>query len=475
MAPSKILFCSLLITLAGLITSYAKKPNVLFIVSDDLASSAMNSAITPHLDALAKEGITFIRNYSQYPACGPSRNSFLTGLRPDKVGGGSWTPFRDHAPDAVTLPQLFRQNGYFTASIGKIFHVSYWDDQLPTKGWRLCDDKSWDYRINCLHASAGATGNPPFARIGKKYELPGLSGLIDFAMMAFESDLEQEDGQATQEAIRQMELNQNQPFFIGVGYRRPHAPFVAPEKYFWPYPEEQITLPPTGDRSDVPEFAFNAKTPHYGDPEAMKQLKRAYLASVSFLDAQVGQLIQALKDNDLYENTVIVFLSDHGFQLGERGDWHKNTAFEESLRCPLIIKLPSQNTINGPNEELVQLVDLYPTLIEYCGLPSPSQALDGQSLLPLLQGNPQAWKSRPAFSQVERNIDDETRGVAYSVTDGRYRYSEYWTMQAPYEILAKELYDLEKDPVSEVNLATLGKHTEVIQTLSQLIAEYKQN
>ena len=361
-----------------------ERMNVLFIVSDDLCNSAAAMATTPHLDRLASMGMTFDQAYCQYPVCCPSRNSFLSGLHPEKIGA-RWEPLRDVAPDITTLPQLFRENGYYTASIGKVFHVDGWDLRWPDDEWLYDDPKSWDFRINCPPANQGPRRMPPFPRKGIRLEWPGHSGPIDYGMISFEPDLAQDDGQATQEAIRQLDLNLDKPFFLAVGYRRPHAPFVAPEVYFWPYPLNTMQLPDPGDRSDVADLAFTVIPPNYGDPEAMKKMKMCYLASVSFLDSQVGRLLQSLEEHGLMEKTIIIFFSDHGFQLGEHGEWHKNTLFEESARAPLIIRIPGVTTPGAVSDALVELVDLYPTLKEYCDLPDPSQELTGRSIMSLLK------------------------------------------------------------------------------------------
>lgn len=449
-----------------------ERMNVLFIISDDLCNNGAMEAATPNLDRLAGMGMSFNRAYCQYPACCPSRNSFLSGLRSNALDA-RWEPLRKLAPNVTTLPQLFRENGYYTASIGKVFHVDGWDMRWPDEGWTYGDEKSWDFRINCPPANQGPSRMPPFPRKGIRLEWPGHSGPIDYGMISFESDLAQDDGQATQEAIRQLDLDLEKPFFLAVGYRRPHAPFVAPEAYFWPYPLHTMRLPDPGDRSDVTDLAFNVKPLNYGDPEAMKKMKMCYLASVSFLDSQVGRLLQSLEDHRMMDSTIVIFFSDHGFQLGEHGEWHKNNLFEESARSPLIIRIPGVTRDGTGSDVPVELVDIYPTLQEFCSLPDPNQELAGRSLLPVLKDPDATLPDKPAFTQVRRRISETESAMGYSVRWKKYRYNEWWTTGGKPERIAAELYDLDADPDSEVNMAEDASYEPVLKELAQMIAAYR--
>jgi uncharacterized sulfatase len=417
-------------------------------------------------------GVTFNQAYCQYPVCCPSRNSFLSGLGSNELGG-KWAPLRDLAPNVTTLPQLFRENGYYTASIGKVFHVDGWDKRWPDEGWEYDDERSWDFRINCPPANQGERRMPPFPRKGIRLTWPGHSGPIDYGMISFESDLAQDDGQATQEAIRQLDLNLDKPFFLAVGYRRPHAPFIAPEAYFWPYPLNTMQIPDPGDRTDVTELAFNVIPANYGDPEAMKKMKMCYMASVSFLDSQVGRLLQSLEEHGMMDKTIIIFFSDHGFQLGEHGNWHKNTLFEESARVPLIVRIPGVSTPGSVSNALVELVDLYPTLQEYCNLPNPNQNLAGRSLMPLLKDPDLKMEEKPAYTIVRRTLSDKREAMGYSVRYKTYRYNEWWAIGEESELIATELYDLEKDPSSEVNESEDAEYKSIREELSNLIETYR--
>lgn len=475
MSPRLIAALRLLLALCSLalsLTSAHGRPNVLFIVSDDLNMEVgcygAERGVTPNLDQLASEGIRFDRAYCQYPVCNPSRNSFLSGLRPNETGlPEKWASLRSLIPGVTTLPQLFRENGYYTASIGKVFHIAGWDSRWPDETWELDDDRSWDFRINCPPANQGPERKPPFPRKGIRYDWNGLNGPIDYGMASFEDDLAQDDGQATQEAIRQLDLiaRDDRPFFLAVGYRRPHAPFVAPEKYFWPYPLDTIALPDPGDRSDVTDLAFAIWPENHGDPDGVRQLKRCYLASVSFLDSQVGRLLQSLKDHGFAANTIVVFVSDHGFHLGEHGNWHKFTLFEESARVPLIMRVPG---VSEPSvrQEFVELIDLFPTLQELCGLPAPSQKLSGSSFVPLLMNRPDDWEKDAAITQVRRGRGDEPSAMGYSIRTADFRYNEWWTEEASPRLLAKELYDLANDPEEEFNQASESRFAPHVEALS---------
>ncbi len=452
--------------------------NVLLIVSDDLNDElgcyGSERAVTPHLDRLARMSLRFDRAYAQYPVCVQSRNSFLSGLRFSRDGlQPKWENLRQMVPHVTTLPQLFREQGYYTASVGKVFHVDGWDARWPDDGWEYCDELSWDFRINCPPANQGAARKPPFPREGKTLKWPGHSGAIDYGMISYEDDLYHDDGQATQEAIRQLDRHHTQPFFLAVGYRRPHAPFVAPEKYFAPYPLNSIQLPPPGDRSDVPEIAFATTPPNYGEPEQMKLMKMCYLASVSFLDSQVGRLLRALEERGLLENTIIVFMSDHGFSLGEHGDWHKFTLFEKSARVPLIIRVPGVTRANSKSSQLVELVDLYPTLMDLCGLAGPNQTLHGQSLVPILHAPGTELDHDPALTIVVRGPKTAPTAVGYSLRTPRYRYNEWWSTDLPAQLLASELYDHQTDPEEEFNLAANKDMQPVRKALSQEMTQYR--
>lgn len=455
----------------------APRLNVLLIMADDLNTQAPGFggglAKTPHLDELAERSVHFSRAYCQYPVCNPSRNSMLTGLRPDTTRiYGNNANIRSTLPDVVTLPQQFKAHGYFTAEISKIFHVSQWDAPVPTeKSWPQDDARSWDYRFNTKPTNEGASGarldlpgnpdienkDPNAAFSGQEVESESENPLVpppgglNYRLKARGDDADQDDGAAAREAVRLLEQNRQKPFFISVGFRRPHAAWVAPKEYFDLYPLESLTLPPATSREGVPRAAFNNAVPHYGaKPEDMKHLLQAYLATTSFLDEQVGLVINAVDRLGLARNTIIVFASDHGFQLGEHGVWHKGMLWEESLRTPLLICAPGAGGNGGPVKSPVEFVDIMPTLLDLCGLAAPP-ALEGVSLRPLLNEPTREWK-RPAFSQVTRRVttgDGFKRVMGRSVATERWRYNEWDEGRE-----GTELYDLQNDPGQTRNLAT---------------------
>jgi uncharacterized sulfatase len=378
------------------------RPNVLFIVADDLCThvGAYGDKVvqTPHFDALAARGVRFDRAYAQYPVCNPSRISFLSGLRPDTTRiYGNDVALRTNLPDAVTMPQRFHENGYFTASISKIFHVSQWDPRRPEDKpgtWKLDDARSWDFRINTKPSERGTKGDRLHLA-----GAPAPNDQLNYRLIA-EGDDDQDDGQAVRDAIALLEVKRDQPFFIGVGFRRPHAAWIAPKKYFDRYPLASLRLPDPGSRAGVPLLALTNSEPNYGAPEEMLKMLQAYYASTTFMDAQLGRLLAALERTGHAANTIIVMIGDHGWHLGEHGLWHKGTLFEESARAPLLIVAPGTKGNGRASPRIVEFVDLFPTLADLCGVPAPAR-LAGMSLRPLLE-NPTAPRDRPAFTQVLR-------------------------------------------------------------------------
>ncbi len=415
------------------------RPNVLFIVADDLRANYGDAiAHTPNLKRLAQRGVTFNRAYAQYPVCNPSRVSFLTGLRPETTGIlGNGTYFRTKHPDLVTLPQLFKQSGYFTASLGKIFHRGLTMEDAKTD-W--ADEKSWSHIRIYQSTEAGMKGE------GRR--LMGDEAKWCHWLAAEGTDEDQPDGMIAAEAIKLINEKRGEPWFIGAGFHKPHDPFIAPKKYFDMYPVGKIPLatdPPIDGktRSAEVELAIpNAygRFANFTDRER-REFKRAYLAGVSFTDAQVGKLLDALDQNNLWNHTVVVFIGDHGYHLGERGWWNKNTLFELSARAPLIIAAPGVKK-SATASGIVELLDLYPTLIEFAGLAAPHK-LEGVSLKALLQ-NPKAKGKDAAFTVVNR----EGNRLGRTVRTDRWRYTE-WEGGAS----GVELYDHQRDQGEYHNLA----------------------
>jgi len=434
--------------------SARERLNVLFIASDDMNNDlgcyGHPIVKSPNLDTLAASGVRFDRAYCQYPVCGPSRASLLTGLRPDstKIFENNIS-VRDTMPDVVTLPQLFRNNGWHSTRAGKMYHMDV-PGSVGTDKWD--DPPSWDVAIS-----------PP----GKEQHTVGDVRIIANAKggrwerIAFKGEgKDQADERATEIAIETMTKQKGSAWFMGLGYLRPHVPHVAPERFFDLYPMSQIhpVVNPPGDRDDIPlasEIAINTRANDMGMNEAdKKEAIRAYYASVSYMDWQVGRVLDALEKSNQRHKTIVVFWGDHGWHLGEHHRWHKRSLFEESMRAPLIISAPGRKGNGKGCRSLVEFVDIYPTLAELGGLQAPAN-LEGQSLRPLLDNPSRAWKSA-AFSVVTA-----PNGIVgrCAVTD-RHRYIQ-WTGPHPDE----ELYDHKSDPREYTNLARLAQHAPLLEKM----------
>ncbi|MCU0913448.1 MAG: sulfatase [Planctomycetes bacterium] len=408
-----------------------RRRNVLFIAVDDLkpvlGCYGHPMVRTPNVDRLAARGMRFERAYCQYPVCNPSRSSLLTGLRPDSTGIlDNTTPFRSRLPEVVTLPQRFREAGYFTARLGKIFHG----------GEPFDDPKAWDTTFDGRVTKTG--------RQGEGRNLTG--GQVKWCQWtaAEGGDEDQPDGQLAREAVRLLEQDRRKPFFLGLGFHKPHDPFVAPKPYFDLYSLERLE-PPTvpADASPLHPQAiaspWKAAFDRFTDRER-REFLRAYYAGVSFLDAQVGKVLQALDRSGRARDTVVLLFGDHGYHLGEQGWWNKNTLFEHSARAPLLVVVPGETTAGASCGRFVEFVDFYPTLIDLCGLTAPAQ-LEGRSFRPLLRQPEVAWKEA-AFTQVQRGT-----AAGRTVRTDRWRYVEWDDGRQ-----GVELYDHQTDPGEYHNL-----------------------
>lgn len=418
----------------------APKKNVLMIAVDDLNNDlgTYGHALvqSPNIDRLAQRGVRFDRAYCQFPLCSPSRTSLLTGLRPDSTKVYELkTHFRTTVPDVVTLPQHFKNNGYFTARVGKLYHYGV-PGEIGTNG--LDDAPSWN------------TVRNPKGRDKAEEDLltnytpkRGLGSSLSF-LAAEGTDEEQTDGMVATEAIQLMEQNADKPFFLAVGFYRPHCPYIAPKKYFDLYPQDKIKLPAhsPGDTSQYSREAFYTYPFNWGLTEDQRrETIQAYFASITFMDAQLGRVMDALERLGLAENTIIVFWSDHGYLLSEHGQWMKQSLFEESARVPMIVAAPGAKGNGTASPRTVELLDIYPTLTDWCGLSTPTHVA-GNSLVPLLHKPRQTW-DHPAITQVMRNT-----GMGRSIRTERWRYSVWQNGQG-----AEELYDHDVDPYELKNLA----------------------
>jgi len=468
-----------------------RPPNVLFIVADDLNTTIGcygGNIITPHLDALALSGLLFSRAYCQESVCGPSRNSVLSGLRPDTDrerigrGNGAGPALRNLKPGAVTLPELFKRNGYHTVSIGKVYHHGEFETGGPVGPRMPRDELSWSdepwyhgtpyqqwyeqesFDLTEQTRALPATERPRIIR-GLPYEA------------SQQSDDVYADGQIANQAIVTLRRIKDRPFFIAVGFRRPHLPFNCPKKYWDLYPESKFGLPENYyPPRNVPEVALhNAyELRSYSDipasgaiPERHTQnLVRGYKAAASYMDAQFGRVMAELEKLGLTENTLVVFWSDHGYHTGENGLWTKMTNFEIATRVPLIVCMPNQPTRGEKTAALVELVDLYPTLTELCEIKAPDY-LEGKSFASLLRNPELPWKEA-VYSQFQRGLDSRERRpdrpLGRSMATALYRYTEWRTQEG--ESVGTELYDLERDPQNNVNLAVLAEYDELVQRLS---------
>lgn len=459
--------CALFLLDAASTTVAAEKAppklNVLFIAVDDLNNHLGcygNPMVqSPNIDRLARRAMRFDQAYCQFPLCSPSRVSLMTGLRPDatKIYDLQKDFRKTSLPDVVTLPQLFKLNGYFSARVGKIFHYGV-PGQIGTSG--LDDPQSWDKFIN----PRGRDKDEEAKVTNLNENNPGLGA----ALAWYESegrDEEYTDGKLAEETIKLLEENKDKPFFIGAGFYRPHVPWIVPKKYFELYPVEKISLPPfpANDRADKPAVAFHVKPPNYGKtPEQLRMAKRAYYASVTFVDAQIGKVLDALDRLQLADRTIVVLWGDHGWHLGEHGLWQKMSLYEESARVPLLIFVPGLKAPGQSSARIVETIDIYPTLADYAGLAAPKN-LAGKSLRPLLE-SPRAEWPRPAFTQVTRGNGQNGIIMGYTVRTEKWRYTEWDEAKK-----GMELYDHERDAEEHINLANDSKHDKVVEEMKGLI------
>lgn len=422
------------------------RPNVLFIAADDLnhcfSTYGHPLVRTPNLDEIARRGVRFDRAYCQFPLCSPSRTSIMTGLAPDATGVYDLkTHFRERLPGVVTLGQTFQKHGYFVARVGKIYHYGN-PGQIGTNG--LDDAPTWNQRVNPI--GVDKTKEEPL--IINHTPGRGLGSAVCFHSSSA-PDEEHTDGKVAAETIRLMEEHRGEPWFLGAGFYKPHCPYIAPSKYFDMLPLEKVKLVPfeEWEMKIAPPWAYFTNPAHWGMTEKQRlEGMRAYYAAILFLDAQVGKLLAALRRLGLEQNTTILFWSDHGYGLGEHGQWMKQTVFEYAARSPMMMcgaGVPARGRVCG---RTVEFLDMYPTLADLCGLTEVPAGLHGKSLRPLLE-NPGAPWDRPAVTQVHRaRKPDPVRG--YSLRTERYRYT-MWDGGREGE----ELYDYAKDPRELKNLA----------------------
>lgn len=475
----KVLYiiCSLLLPLSAV-----SQPNILLIVADDLNTQIGPyndlEAHTPNLDRLAQQGVKFTRAYAQYPVCGPSRASFMSGLYPETNGvlhnGYKLGSYKVETPELAnhpTMAEFFRNHGYYTARVSKIFHMG-----VPggiERGEVGSDvPESWDYAHNVMGPETMSRGtiellSPKNNHYGSNFSRMILPDEYEATQTDYVATsqaiaiLENRTGKIPEGATNRVKFKKDQPFFLAVGLVRPHVPLIAPENCFEPYPQESIQLPEISGLNNVPEEALRLRNQHiWGmSEEQQRQTISAYLASVRFMDQQVGRLLDALDRSGARENTIVVFISDHGFNLGEHDCWAKTSLWEESTQVPMIISAPGFKSTHGnASKSISELIDLYPTLAELAGLQDSIPAiLQGQSLVRQLRNVEDISADRYAYT-VTRGGKDA------AITGARWKYTRWQTEEVQFE---EELYDHESDPHELINLVNDSEHAQELQVMRQ--------
>ncbi|MBL9186876.1 MAG: sulfatase [Opitutaceae bacterium] len=478
--------CALFATLAAFA---ADRPNILFVAVDDLrpefGAYGASYIKSPNLDRIAREGITFNRAYCQQAVCSPSRASLMTGARPDTTK--VWdlvTHFRTALPHVVTLGQHFKNHGYFVQGMGKIYHGGYDDAPTWSVPWQQPRGQAYGLPENlALNQRQFATADATDAakkKNGKKQKAPTVPGSRG---PAFEgADVPDDtfaDGQTAKLAITALGeiARKKDPFFLAVGFVKPHLPFVAPKKYWDLYDPAKIQLAPNKFRpKDAPDYAVQAggeMRAYHGIPagaipdDLARQLKHGYYAAISYMDAQLGRVLDELDRLDLRKNTIVIVWGDHGWKLGEHDAWCKHTNTENDTNSPLLLSVPGQKHTGAKTNGLVEFVDIYPTLAEFAGLPLPSH-LEGLSFKPLIENPARAWK-QAAFSQYPRtNAGQQLMG--YAMRTERHRFVVWVHRNDHAKIDAIELYDHQTDPQENQNLAQRPDHAALVE---KLLAQWK--
>ncbi len=414
---------------------------------------------TPNLDALAEEGLRFTRAYCQGTYCGPSRASFLSGYYPHalKMLGYRWP--KERVGDRATWPRHFKDAGWHTARVGKVFHMGVPGD--IEKGADGADDPdSWSERHNCAGPEWRAPGSGQTLEGNPDRTRPVVGGNTFVAVEAEGDDLIHADGRAAAKACELLErfAQEERPFFLAVGFVRPHVPFVAPAADFEPYPWEAMPLPPKlpGDQDDIPPRGINYKTSQnmQMDLEQQRRAVSAYFASVAYMDRQAGKVLERLEQLDLADDTIVVFTSDHGYHLGEHDFWAKVSLLEESARVPLLLRVPGRGE-GSTSASLVELLDLFPTVARLAGLPVPER-LQGEDLTSLLDD---------ATSSV-RDAAFSANGKGFLLRTDRWAYIQYGEQAQQ----GRQLYDMHADPAQLTNLAEDPGHAEVVASFTARMA-----
>lgn len=450
----------------------AKKPNVMFIVCDDLNTHVSTSGYphisTPAFDSLAVDGMTFRRAYCQYPVCGPSRASFLHGLYPQSTGVlDNKSDIRDVRPGTVSMPQRFKDSGYWTGAVGKVFHNEKmdhgevaWDQVLRFENDEMPMVTPLREKFEAEHGSVTEGKSRklwrefyPTIATQTKNQKPGYgpTGL---------TDEQHKDGKNAKQISKWLaeKPNGDKPFFMACGIQKPHGPFLAPDKYFEMYPKADLKFTPASLEfwKTVPKIAqtkryegFDFEFGVENDP-LRREYMQAYHACISFIDAQIGIVLKSLKASGQWDDTIVVLTSDHGYLLGEKFMWGKVMLFETCDRVPLVIRVPGQTKPGSTSNGLVELIDLFPTLAECCQIEPPPE-LQGRSLVPMFR-DPTAVGKDLAYTVVTRGKD-----LGKAIRTERYHYTQWPT--------GEELYDLREDPREDTNLADSQRHAETVEMM----------
>lgn len=468
-APS---FCWMLICVCQ--AHAADKPmNVLFIISDDLTATALSCygntvCQTPHIDAIAAKGTRFTRAYCQGTYCGPSRASFMSGYYPHATGSLGYSSPRPKIGDRATWSQHFKNNGYYAARVSKIYHmgvpggVEVGMNTKKYKDYNGADDElSWTERFNSPGPEWKAAGDGETLEGNPDGKRPVVGGNTFVVVEADGDDVVHSDGMTAAKAVELISGHQakhgDKPFWLGVGFVRPHVPFVAPRSYYPPFkPYNKMQLPEKvdGDWDDIPKPGINYKTSKNMKMDLRKQKKAVggYYASVAFMDAQVGKVTKALKESGMADNTIVIFTSDHGYHLGEHDFWAKVSLRDESAGVPLIISVPGKRP--AVCHSLTELIDLYPTTARLCGLDVPGR-LQGEDITEMLD-NPDHKVRDAAFSVAPMR-------KGFLLREDRWSYIQYQEDASA----GIELFDTQKDPKQYSNLAEVPEHAEVVETFKE--------
>ncbi len=455
------------------------KSNVLFIMADDLRAeiaSYGSLAKTPHLDRLAQMSLQFDRAYCQQAVCNPSRSSLLTGRRPDtlQVWNNS-THFRESNPDVTTIPLWFKEHNYTTRCVGKIFHNWHTKVQGDPRSWSAPEFLHFANHGDDVAQMAGPIA-PNLAKTttGFGYEKTGICECRDVPDEAYY------DGRVAAEAIRVLSEVRDDPFFLAVGFWRPHAQFNAPKKYWDLY--DRSALPRLDPRrpSGAPEIAFHQSTEVLGPvanqklptPDQAAEMRHGYFANISYMDAQLGKVIAALEQSGVADRTIVIFVSDHGYHIGEHMLWGKTSNFELDARVPMMIRAPRVSIDGSRTDSLAELIDLFPTLIELCGLPHPG-GLEGKSLVSVLRDPSRSVKEaaftqhpRPAYYDRTPSMLPSTMGVSVRTAKARYTEWRDWKTGEP---VVRELYSEADEPAETRNMIGDPASADILSEAERLL------